>query len=165
MKPKQLGFELPELDRKKTQAAVEAALEKYRIYKYLSFQRREASMTASYSDMPRSNTGVTSDQTGSIATYNVDEPERRRLYCEGLEQAVQQLPRIERAIIELRYMDKESDYVTDQMIYQGKLAEHLDDNRLIMSFQRFDTIRWRAFTKLADWLGVKEYKSGSEYED
>lgn len=152
-----------DVDKDRTMAAVKGLFETYRIYKYLSFQRREASMTASYSDMPRSNTGVTSDQTGSIAAYNVDEPKRRQDFCASLEDAVQLLPRIERAIIEIRYMDKEADYITDQMIYQGQLAEHLNDDKLVMSFQRFDSIRWRAFSKLSDWFGIKEYKSGSEY--
>jgi hypothetical protein len=39
---------LPELDRKKTQEAVEDALEKYRIFKFISFEKREATITASY---------------------------------------------------------------------------------------------------------------------
>ncbi|WP_267897402.1 hypothetical protein [Peribacillus glennii] len=40
-----MAFELPELDRKATQSAVEAELEKYRLYKYLIFEGREASIT------------------------------------------------------------------------------------------------------------------------
>lgn len=149
-----------DVDKDRTMAAVKGLFETYRIYKYLSFQRREASMTASYSDMPRSDTGVTSDQTGSIAAYNVDEPKRRQDFCQSIEDAVAQLPRIEQAIIKLRYMDNEADYLTDQMIYQGLLADHFKDNSLVMSFQRFDSIRWRAFSKLADWFGVKEHKDG-----
>ncbi|WP_345739415.1 hypothetical protein [Virgibacillus salarius] len=45
-----MGFELPELDRKQTQKAVEAALEKYRIYKYLTFER-ESSTTSHIDDV------------------------------------------------------------------------------------------------------------------
>jgi hypothetical protein len=32
---------LPEIDRERTQAAVEAALEKYRIFEFLSFEKEE----------------------------------------------------------------------------------------------------------------------------
>ncbi|GIO04777.1 hypothetical protein J31TS6_08050 [Brevibacillus reuszeri] len=75
----QLDF-LPELDRKKTQKAVESALSKYRLYKYLSFEEREASVTASYEGREGGRTNMTSDQTGSIAVYNIDEQEMRKVY-------------------------------------------------------------------------------------
>lgn len=45
-----MSFVLPELDRKKTQQEVESALAKYRLYKYLTFEDKEASITASYSE-------------------------------------------------------------------------------------------------------------------
>jgi hypothetical protein len=40
---------------------VEAAFEKYRIFKYLTFEEREAKTTANYDTQPRSQTNVTSD--------------------------------------------------------------------------------------------------------
>ncbi|MGG0171364.1 hypothetical protein ABEY25_14780 [Paenibacillus dokdonensis] len=68
----QMSFELPELDRKKTQTAVEAALEKYRIFKAITFEEREAGVTASATERFHGPTNVTSDQTADIAIYNVD---------------------------------------------------------------------------------------------
>jgi ArpU family phage transcriptional regulator len=134
---------LPEIDRKRTQAAVEAALEKYRIYKYLSVEEREASTTAAYSDMPRSSpTNVTSDQTASIAVHNVDSAAFRKEYCERVERAVKRMPKMESFLIESRYMTKEHDYITDQRVYsfvfQPPIAE-----------KTYSKIRWRAFYKLA----------------
>lgn len=50
---------LPELDRRKTQTAVEAALEKYRIYKTIAFEEREVMVTASYAERFHGATNVT----------------------------------------------------------------------------------------------------------
>lgn len=74
---------LPEIDRERTQAAVEAALEKYRIFKFLSFEEREAATTAAWSDSPKGFTGVTTDQTSNIAIHNVDTQEHRKNFCDG----------------------------------------------------------------------------------
>ncbi len=134
---------LPDIDRKRTQAAVEAALEKYRIYKYLSFDARQASITAAYSDMPRrSPTNVTSDQTASIAIYNTDQATYRQDYCDRVERAVQRMPQMERFLIEQRYLTTESDYITDQRVY-----ELIFDPPI--SWPTYSKIRWRAFHKLA----------------
>lgn len=137
-----------EIDKRRTKDKVEHALEQYRIFKFVSFQRRQANMTASYSDMPRSNTGVTSDQTSSIAAYNVDEPEKRRLYCEEMESAVADLPEKERRLIELRYFDREAQYILDAKVYVT----------MEISAPTYDKIRWRAFIKLALYLGIEVYK-------
>ncbi|OAZ43387.1 ArpU family phage packaging/lysis transcriptional regulator [Paenibacillus polymyxa] len=134
---------LPEIDRKQTQAAVEAALEKYRIYKYLSVEEREASTTAAYSDMPRSSpTNVTSDQTANIAIYNVDSQTYREEYCKRVERAVKRMPKMESFLIESRYMTKEHDYITDQRVYSFVFQPPISE-------PTYRKIRWRAFYKLA----------------
>jgi len=63
-----------------------AALEKYRLFKYLTFDEREASSTTSSSPRYHSPINQTGDLTGSIAIYNVDEQERRRQFCERLKE-------------------------------------------------------------------------------
>ncbi|ASS66513.1 ArpU family phage packaging/lysis transcriptional regulator [Paenibacillus sp. RUD330] len=136
-----------DIDKKATKERVEAALEQYRLFKFTSFQRRQVSMTASYSNMPRSDTGVTSDQTGSIAAYNIDEPERRRLYCLEVEAAVEELPEKERDLIKRRYFDRESRYIMDFTIY----------NDMEISAPTYDKLRWRAFEHLALYLGIEVY--------
>lgn len=130
------------LDKKRTKIAVEAALERYRIYKYLTFEEREASTTASYSDTPRSITNVTSDQTASIAIYNVDEHNKRVTYCERVEQAIERLPHAEKFLIEQRYLCKEADYITDYNVYCFKFDPPISE-------KTYAKIRWRALAKLA----------------
>ncbi|MFF0825408.1 hypothetical protein ACFYU8_08780 [Brevibacillus sp. NPDC003359] len=87
----QMSF-LPELDRKLTQKAVEDAVRKYRLCKYLTFNERKASITASYELREGGRTNQTSDQTGSIAVYNIDAQVERRLYIERVERAGNALP-------------------------------------------------------------------------
>ncbi|MGG4219605.1 ArpU family phage packaging/lysis transcriptional regulator [Paenibacillus jamilae] len=87
---------LPGIDQERTQSEVEAAFEKYRLYKFLTFEEREAKTTAIWSDSPRSFTGTTTDQTASIAIHNVDTPAARREYCERIERIVRRLPRMEK---------------------------------------------------------------------
>lgn len=82
---------LPELDRRKTQHAVEAIFEKYRIYKTITFEVREVSVTASYTERFHGPTNVTSDQTAKVAIYNVDVPAARKQYCETIESIVERL--------------------------------------------------------------------------
>ncbi|WP_246029134.1 ArpU family phage packaging/lysis transcriptional regulator [Paenibacillus humicus] len=129
---------LNDLDGKKTQAAIEAVFEKYLFYKSITFEEREASTTASYSDIPRSYTGTTSDQTGSIAMYNVDEPERRRIFMDKVRAGVRKLPVTERTLIDFRYMQDE--YKRDLDVFQTDMP---------MGKNRYMEIRLRAFYRLA----------------
>ncbi|MEB4785013.1 ArpU family phage packaging/lysis transcriptional regulator [Paenibacillus jamilae] len=110
-------FELQELDPKKTKSAVEGVLQKYRMYRYLVFEEREAGTTASYSDTPNGYTGTTSDQTAKIAVYNADVKEFRKSYCERVERAVNTLPKKEKLLIQKRYMTNDADYITDGHVY------------------------------------------------
>ncbi|WP_019123624.1 ArpU family phage packaging/lysis transcriptional regulator [Brevibacillus massiliensis] len=143
---------LPELDRKKTQKAVEAALSKYRLYKYLIFEEREAATTASYEAREGGRTNKISDQTAGIAVYNVDEQEKRKAYCERVERAVKRLPRMERFLIEERYMGADSEYITDYNIYNQRF------NPPISEFTYYK-IKWKAFYKIALALDIQVVKS------
>ncbi|GBF73134.1 transcriptional regulator [Paenibacillus sp. 598K] len=140
MRHKQMEFELPELDKKRTQVVVEAVLEKYRMFKTITLEEREASTTASYSDMPRSYTGTTSDQTANIAIHNVDGAAVRREYCNKIDRAVKRLHPKERLLIEERYM--KDDYVFDWMVYQQIFNPAISKDTYIK-------IRWKAFYRLA----------------
>ncbi|MGG3504698.1 ArpU family phage packaging/lysis transcriptional regulator [Paenibacillus lautus] len=134
------SFDLPELDQKKTQAAVEEVLEKYRIFKTITFEEREANVTSSISDVPRSFTGTTSDQTGDIAIHNVFVPEMRRSFCERVERAVNKLYPKERLLITERYM--KDNRVTDIKMYTFVFNPP-------MSRDTYVKIRWTAFYSLA----------------
>ncbi|MET1177548.1 ArpU family phage packaging/lysis transcriptional regulator [Peribacillus simplex] len=142
-----MSFELPELDRKATQSAVEAELEKYRLYKYLIFEEREASITASSDVRYHGPTNQTGDQTGSIAIYNADQQKYRKDFCERIERAVCRLPKMERFLIEERYMSKDGDYLTDFNVYCHKFQPPI-------SAMTYAKIRWKAFYRLALNLNI-----------
>ncbi len=131
---------LPQLDRRKTQAAVEAILEKYRIYKTITFEVREANVTASYTERFHGPTNVTSDQTAQVAVYNVDAPAARQVYCRMIESIVERLGEREQTLIRERYM-KEDD-VFDYKVYNYVLDPPV-------SKDTYTKIRTRAFYKMA----------------
>lgn len=131
---------LPELDRRKTQNAVEAIFEKYRIYKTITFEVRETSVTASYTERFHGPTNVTSDQTASVAIYNVDMPAARKQYCEMIESIVERLGDREQTLIRERYMKQ--DDVFDYKVYNHILEPPV-------SKDTYTKIRTRAFYKLA----------------
>jgi len=143
----QLAFELPELDRRSTQKAVEAALERYRLSKYLDADEREASITPGYSIIPPSQTNVTSDQTASIAISNVDRASKRKQYCDRMERAVNRLPRMERFLLQERYMCEDSDYLTDYNVYTQKFQPPISEGT-------YTKVRWKALYKLALSLDI-----------
>lgn len=145
----QVSFELPEFDRKATRAAVDAALEKYRIYKSTLFEEQEAKTTAEWSAPPRGNTGVTSDQTGNIATYNVDEPAARRAYCERIERAVSKLPKRERILITERYLN--TDCYFDYVVYNNAFDQPIGETT-------YYQLKWKAFYKIALNLNIQVVK-------
>lgn len=145
------GDFLPELDRKATQKAVEAALERYRLYKFLVPDEREANITASYELREGGRSNVTSDQTASIAIHNIDEQERRRQFCERIERAVNRLPRMERFLITERYLVADAQYLTDYNVYTQQFQPPISETT-------YAKIRWRAFYKLALSLNIAVVK-------
>ncbi|MEF3312559.1 transcriptional regulator [Paenibacillus sp. GYB004] len=150
-----LGIDfLPELDRRKTQAAVESVLDNYRVAKYLAYEEKEASTTQSYADFVPSPTNVTSDQTAKIAIHNVDIQKQRRMYCERIERAVSRLHPKERLLITERYMkeDFNGEYVKDYQVYNFKFNPPI-------SKDTYTKIRWKAFYKLALILDIAVPKS------
>ncbi|OCA84450.1 transcriptional regulator [Bacillus sp. FJAT-27225] len=147
-----MSFELPELDRKATQAAVESALEKYRLFKYLTLEEREASITASSEVRYHGPTNHTSDQTGDIAVHNASLQMQRKSYCERIERAVSRLPKMEKFLIEERYMSEDSEYITDYKVYCFVFQPPI-------SAPTYNKIRWKAFYRLALNLNIAVVKS------
>lgn len=101
----QISMGIYPVDEEATRDAVEKYLKQAREYKVTEFIPLSPSITASYSDMPRSNTGMTSDQTGKMAAANVDEPECRRRHVERAERAVNRLGTRQQTLIRKRYLD------------------------------------------------------------
>jgi len=100
----QITFDIYNVNEEATKTAVEKYLMQAREYKITEYIPEEASITASYSDMPRSFTGQTSNQTLSLAEKNVDEPARRKKHVERAERAISRLGARQRKLIEMRYM-------------------------------------------------------------
>lgn len=148
---KQMSFVLPEIDRKATQQAVESQLETYRLFKYLSFEEREASVTASTEERFHGPTNVTSDQTGDIAIHNADQQKMRAEFCNRVERAVARLPKMERFLIEERYMSLDAEYLTDFKVYSFKFQPPISE-------KTYSKIRWKAFYKLALNMNIAEIK-------
>jgi ArpU family phage transcriptional regulator len=149
----QISFdiEFPELDTKKTKAAIVAAFEKYHMCKYLTFEEREASITASYTERAHGPTNVTSDQTASIAIYNTDANSARKAYVEKVERAVRSLPPQEKFLIEKRYMVHDYQYLTDHFVYNEVFQPPI-------SAPIYRRIRWQAFYLLAIRLRIAVLK-------
>ncbi|PLT34101.1 ArpU family phage packaging/lysis transcriptional regulator [Bacillus sp. V5-8f] len=147
-----MSFELPELDRKATQAKVEKHFELYRLYKYLIFEEREAVVTASSEVRYHGPTNQTSDQTGSIAIHNVDAQMYRQHFCERTERAVNRLPPMEKFLIKERYMTEDADYLSDYKVYCFKFQPPISE-------KTFSKFRWNAFYKLALNLNIAVTKA------
>ncbi len=131
---------LPELDRRKTQTAVEAALEKYRIYKTIAFEEREVMVTASYAERFHGATNVTGDSTARTAIYNVDIQRARQAYCDTIDFIVSRLSEKERLLVCERYLK-------DEDVFDYKVYNHVFDPPV--SKDTYTKIRTRAFYKLA----------------
>ncbi|QOY36822.1 ArpU family phage packaging/lysis transcriptional regulator [Anaerobacillus isosaccharinicus] len=151
-----MSFELPELDQKETQKEVEKYLSRYRLYKYLSFEDAEASITASYSERFHGPTNSTSDQTAQIAVSNANDQEERRAFCERVERAVRRLPPMERFLIEKRYMSEDAEYINDFTVYCHRFQPPI-------SHVTYGNIRWKAFYKLALNLNLAEKKMNNRW--
>jgi len=137
-----MSFELPELDRKATQSKVEAHLEMYRYNKYWTEEDKESSITASYEVCEGGKGNKISDQTASVAILNVDDHVNRKRFCERTERAVSRLPKMERFLIEERYMTEDSEYITDFNVYCHKFKPPI-------AAGTYAKIRWKAFYRLA----------------
>lgn len=147
-----MSFELPELDRKETQKAVESALAKYRIFKFITFDEKEAAVTSHIDEIGGGKSNLPGDQTAGIAINNADQQEHRRRYCFRVERAVKRLPKMERFLIEERYMSEESEYLTDYNVYCFKFQPPI-------SAMTYASIRWKAFYKIALNLNIAVTKA------
>lgn len=138
----QFDIGLPDLDGERTKIALEEAFDKYIKCKYLTFEAREVNLTASYTERAHGPTNVTSDSTADIAIYNTDVQVARKAYCEKVERAVARLPRMERFLIERRYMSDDSRYITDERVFAIEFQPPI-------SRPKYVKIRREAFYKLA----------------
>lgn len=108
---RQTSMKIYKVDEDVTKDAVEKYLLQAREYAVTEYIPEEPTVTSVLSDTPRSYTGTTSDSTGSIATRNVDEVQRRKRHVERAERAVARLGTRQQKLVRMRYLD--DDDVTD----------------------------------------------------
>lgn len=142
MGAKQLVLDIYSVNEDATKAGVEKFLFQAREYKITEYIPVEPSMTASYSDLPRSNTGLTIDQTGKLAINNVDETTRRKRHIERVELAINRLSLRQKKLIVLRYFE-------DDDVLDFDIAADLG-----FSDRHYRRIKSEAIFRLASILGL-----------
>lgn len=125
---------LPELDRRKTQVTIESMLERYRMFKTITFEAKEAGSAYSYPERIHGPTHPYSDQT------EVDVPAARRAFCAAIDSVVDRLDRREQQLVRERYLRRDETY--DYTIYN-----HVFDPPV--SKDTYVKIRSKAFYKMA----------------
>lgn len=144
-KYKQLSF-VRDLDGEKTKEAVEAALEKYRMYMLTVPDEHPPRVTQTYSLVPPSQTNAFHSSTEDAAIKKVDFERERDEYMEKIRRAVNRLNKTERELIIKRYLSNEEMY--DYELY----------NEMGMSESKYYRLKARAFYKLAFILRIEVYK-------
>jgi ArpU family phage transcriptional regulator len=140
---------LPEIDRKKTKAAVESAFEKYRFYLLMVPEDKLPKVTATYSIVPPSFSNEFYSSTEQTAINQIELDMARNRHIEWVLKGINRLNKVEREIIYKRYLEDEEIY--DYEIYNG----------LGMSERRYYRLKARLFYKLAFILKIETYKETS----
>jgi ArpU family phage transcriptional regulator len=147
----QLSFNLPEINREETKKAVEAALEKYRMYLLMEPLDYDTKITQSFSATPPSNTNEFHSKTESLVVKKLDQEKARIDYLKRIRLAVSRLSRDERLVINKRYLNEED--VFDYEVF----------NEIGFSERKYYRVKARAFYKLAFILRIEVYED-EEYK-
>lgn len=145
---KQLNFILPQIDRDKTKEAVEAALEKYRMFLLSIPEEKVPKITASYTLQPPAFTNEFYSPIEDAAIENVDLEREREQYIDWIRKAINKLNFKERELIVKRYLEDEEIY--DYEVY----------NLMGLSERKFYRMKARVFYKLAFALKIEVYEQG-----
>lgn len=138
----QLVLDIYNVNDAETKSAVEKYLLQAREYIITEYIPEEASTTASYSDMPRSYTGITTNQTFRLAAINVDEPMRRKKHIERANKAISRLSKRQQQLINIRYME-------DNELFDYEIAMELGFSE--STYRRAKSV---AILRLASILGL-----------
>jgi hypothetical protein len=80
----------------------------------------------------------------------LDEPERRRQFCERIERAVNKLPRMEKFLLQERCMYNDANYITDYNVCTQKFQPSISEGT-------YSKRRWQAFYKLTLALDIAKH--------
>ncbi|MHB0802565.1 ArpU family transcriptional regulator [Bacillus thuringiensis] len=112
---KQLSFKMPVLDEEETKNEVEKVFEEYRMYLSQMPSDILPKVTASYSIVPPSVTNEFNSSTENIAIERLQYEMARDKCMNWVHRAVNRLPKRERQIIHMYYMEEEKGYDPDIM--------------------------------------------------
>lgn len=141
----QIVFPLLEIDREATRKRVEEHLETARIFKQIGFVRRDMKNTTSYGPRYHGATNTVSKPAEDVAAWNVDTEEHLKEIQERVERAVKRLGRLERDIIEKRYLE-------DEEVYDYNVFTELH-----MSERKYYRLKSKAIYKLAFMLRLEVF--------
>ncbi|OJE45051.1 ArpU family transcriptional regulator [Bacillus proteolyticus] len=112
---KQLSFKMPVLDEEETKNEVEKIFEEYRMYLSQMPSDILPKLTASYSIVPPSVTNEFNSSTENVAIERVQYEMARDKFMNWIHRAVNRLPKRERQIIYMYYMEEDKGYDPDIM--------------------------------------------------
>ncbi|HFK1434000.1 TPA: ArpU family phage packaging/lysis transcriptional regulator [Bacillus cereus] len=112
---KQLSFKMPVLDEEETKNEVEKVFEEYRMYLSQMPSDILPKVTASYSIVPPCVTNEFNSSTENIAIERLQYEMARDKFMNWVSRAVNRLPKRERQIIYMYYMEEEKGYDPDIM--------------------------------------------------
>lgn len=134
-----------EIDREETRRRTEEELEKARVYSKVGIVRREIRNTPSYEPREHQGTNAISKPCEDVAIYNAQRELDLKLAYERVELGLEALKRVERQIIEMRYLDDED--INDYNVYM----------ELHMSERSYYRRKSGALYKLAFAMGLEVY--------
>ncbi|HHT7155345.1 ArpU family transcriptional regulator [Bacillus thuringiensis serovar andalousiensis] len=150
---KQLSFKMPVLDEEETKNEVEKVFEEYRMYLSQMPSDILPKVTASYSIVPPSVTNEFNSSTENIAIERVQYEMARDKFMNWVHRAVNRLPKRERQIIHMYYMEEEKGYDPDIM----------DEVRLGRT--TYYKVKGKALLRLAFSLRKEVFKQKTQNEE
>lgn len=150
---KQLSFKMPVLDEEETKNEVEKVFEEYRMYLSQMPSDILPKVTASYSIVPPSVTNEFNSSTENIAIERLQYEMARDKFMNWVHRAVNRLPKRERQIIHMYYMEEEKGYDPDIM----------DEVRLGRT--KYYKVKGKALLRLAFSLRKEVYKQKAQTEE
>ncbi|TKI36623.1 ArpU family transcriptional regulator [Bacillus cereus] len=150
---KQLSFKMPVLDEEETKNEVEKVFEEYRMYLSQMPSDILPKITASYSIVPPSVTNEFNSSTENIAIERLQYEMARDKFMNWVHRAVNRLPKRERQIIHMYYMEEEKGYDPDIM----------DEVRLGRT--TYYKVKGKALLRLAFSLRKEVYKQKTQTEE
>ncbi|WP_375104629.1 ArpU family phage packaging/lysis transcriptional regulator [Paenibacillus sp. RS8] len=137
-KTQQLTFPYADLDSDQTRQRVEEFLETVQVFRRFGFVRREATITHNASPQYHQRTNTISRSAEDIALWNVSKEDELQRKSDLLDKAMSKLNRIEREIVNQRYMtpDEVYDYnvAADMCIGEKRYRELRDRALFLLAF-------------------------------